>query len=287
MSTRVDDDDLPDFDAEQSQPDEAETAEKLLASRIPTDEVVPPDLPATIPPPAVATPEDVGYSSTSASAGSSSIAQTTQAPAGRVAPVVEEGTVEVRWPVPFEQRPMSYQCEVNAHTGFLIEIPQLLHDESDKVQLGTQLAPLLGQIRLRVHGHYEMVERTFTVTRAEVWDALWHEAFAGKHGAEWRVECLASRFAKHTEVQSKLLVDMFWQVVECFRKSVQELKEPWETLKPFTPKKKHHAAWNGLLVATSLPGLSNAPLAVAARQEHREPQQQPSARTKSSAAEPR
>eukprot|EP00971_Amphidinium_carterae_P003466 68223-Amphidinium_carterae.1 len=108
MSTRVDEEDLPDFDAEHTQPDEEETAERLLASRIPANEVVPPDLPATIPPPAAGTPEVDDYSSTSASGGSSSTAQTARAPAGRVAPVVEEGTVEVRWPLPFEQRPMSY-----------------------------------------------------------------------------------------------------------------------------------------------------------------------------------
>eukprot|EP00971_Amphidinium_carterae_P098262 1944049-Amphidinium_carterae.2 len=275
MSLRADEDELPDFDAEISQHDEEDTVCIPMASRIPASEVAPPDLPATIPPPPVTTePPGDGHHGTPASSGSSGEARSEPDPLGPIAPVVEEGTVQVHWPVLFEQRSLGYQCDVKAHTSFLIEIPPLLHNESDKLQLGKTVGPVLGKIRRQVYEHLEMVEHTFPEITTEVWEALWHEAFAGKHGAQWRIECLANRYAKQSKVSVKLLIDMMWQIVECFRKAVQALKEPWQTLKPFIPKKKHHAAWNGLLVATLLPGLSNAPVAVAARMKQ-QPMDQP------------
>eukprot|EP00971_Amphidinium_carterae_P249925 4960774-Amphidinium_carterae.5 len=113
-----------------------------------------------------------------------------------------------------------------------------------------------------------MIQHTFADDlQTEVWEELWHEAFAGKKGSDWRVgTTLLGRFSKHTSVPQNLVLELLWKVIHCFRKAVADLSVAWKPVQDQVSKRKHHAAWNGLLVAVLLPGMSNTPMAVAARQ---------------------
>eukprot|EP00971_Amphidinium_carterae_P115700 2291615-Amphidinium_carterae.3 len=247
-----DDDDLPDFDGDASQPEEERQPDGPL-----------PDVDR----------EQQGHSARQSNAtemplaGTADTAVTTNAATVASTPL-EAGTVHVDWPLPFAARPILEQCTVNAQVCFLCEIPTLLHNEADKAQLSEQLGPELGRIRLDVWQCLEMIQHTFAADlQTEVWEELWHEAFAGKKGSEWRVgTALLGRFAKHTTVPQNLVLELLWRVIHCFRKAVEDLSAAWTPLRDQVSKKKQHAAWNGLLISVLLPGVSNTPMAVAARQ---------------------
>eukprot|EP00971_Amphidinium_carterae_P352390 6492574-Amphidinium_carterae.3 len=241
------DDDLPDFDGDASQPEEDRQPDEPL-----------PD----------AEREQQGHSARQSNATELPLAGASDTAATVANTPLEPGTVRVDWPLPFAARPILEQCTVNAQVCFLCEIPTLLHNEADKAPLSEQLGPALGQIRLEVWQCLEMIQHTFAADlRTEVWEELWHEAFAGKKGSEWRVgTALLGRFSKHTTVPQNLVLELLWKVIHCFRKAVEDLSAAWTPLRDQVSKKKQHAAWNGLLISVLLPGVSNTPMAVAARQ---------------------
>eukprot|EP00971_Amphidinium_carterae_P347965 6490246-Amphidinium_carterae.6 len=168
------DDDLPDFDGEASQPEEErQPDESPHGSRDALGEQQRHTAPQSI----VAEPPPAGTSDNAAETNEIPVPDTP----------LEPGTVRAPRRVPFAERPMLEQCTVNASVCFLCEIPTLLHNEADKAPLSEQLGPVLGQIRLEVWRCLELIQRTFAAdSRTDVWEELWHEAFAGKKGSEWR-----------------------------------------------------------------------------------------------------
>eukprot|EP00971_Amphidinium_carterae_P089238 1766321-Amphidinium_carterae.1 len=150
------------------------------------------------------------------------------------------------------------ECQKRAQNAFAAEIAGLLLDNKlSPSEIADPIGPLLGPLRVRVRAAWYALQIHYGAHTSMVWEAMWAEAFAGKKGAQGRIEALQVQFDSRTTAPKQMIVDALWATVESFRSTVQGLDRSWKLVQQFFSKRKASLAWNALLCSVLLPGASN------------------------------